>query len=148
MQEQWSKNLGIKCELKGVTFDTFVVERPSRLPIARNAWGADYPHPDTFLRVLFQSESGNNDEGYNNPDSTTSMAQAGAEPDIDEVHRPLQPGPGDPRRRRSGGFHPLAHQNYEVRPWVPARRRPAGLGHRRPVPRTSRSSSTRERSAR
>ena len=28
MQDQWSKNLGIKSELKGETFDTFVVERP------------------------------------------------------------------------------------------------------------------------
>jgi oligopeptide transport system substrate-binding protein len=82
MQDQWSKNLGIKSELKGVTFDTFVVERPKLVyAIARNAWGADYPHPDNFLRALFGSKSGNNDEGYNNPAFDDLVAKAGAEPD-------------------------------------------------------------------
>ena len=30
MQEQWNKNLGVKSELKGETFDQFVVDRPKQ----------------------------------------------------------------------------------------------------------------------
>ena len=86
MQEQWSKNLGIKSELKGTTFDTFVDERPLlKYSIARNAWGADYPHPDNFLRALFQSQSGNNDEGYSNPDFDKLVADASAATDNDKA---------------------------------------------------------------
>jgi len=83
MQEQWSKNLGVKSELKGVTFAQFADERPKLVySIARNAWGADYPHPDNFLRALYQSKSGNNDEGYKSPEFDKLVADAAAEPDM------------------------------------------------------------------
>jgi oligopeptide transport system substrate-binding protein len=86
MQDQWLTNLGIKSELKGVTFDQFVVERPQlKYSIARNAWGMDYPHPDNILRVLFHSQSGNNDEGYNNPEYDALIEEAGAKASIDEA---------------------------------------------------------------
>lgn len=86
MQNQWETNLGVKSELKGVTFDQFVEERPKLVySIARNAWGMDYPHPDNILRVLFQSQSGNNDEGYNNPDYDKLIADAGLKPTLDEA---------------------------------------------------------------
>jgi oligopeptide transport system substrate-binding protein len=86
MQNQWETNLGVKSELKGVTFDQFVEERPKLVySIARNAWGMDYPHPDNILRVLFQSQSGNNDEGYNNPEYDKLIADAGIKPSLDEA---------------------------------------------------------------
>ena len=98
MQEQWRTNLGIESELKGVTFDQFVVERPQLVySIARNAWGMDYPHPDNVMRVLFHSQSGNNDEGYNNPEFDKLIEEAGAKLDINEADPAVQPGPGDPR---------------------------------------------------
>ena len=79
MQGQWLDNLGVKTELKGETFALFSKDRPKGVfSIARNAWGADYPHPDNILRVLFKSDSGNNDEGYNNPDFDKLIDQAGA----------------------------------------------------------------------
>ena len=111
MQGQWLDNLGVKTELKGETFALFSKDRPKGVfSIARNAWGADYPHPDNILRVLFRSDSGNNDEGYNNPDFDKLIDQAGAEPDIDKAVALLQPGPADPRGRRTGGDDPLARQ--------------------------------------
>ena len=98
MQEQWRTNLGVQSELKGVTFDQFVEERPQLVySIARNAWGMDYPHPDNVLRALFHSHSGNNDEGYNNPEYDALIEEAGVEARHQRGHPALQPGPGDPR---------------------------------------------------
>ena len=85
MQNQWRTNLGIQSTLVGETFDQFLVDRPAgKFSIARNAWGADYPHPDNWLRALFQSQSGNNDEKYNSKEFDDLVAQAGAEPDLDK----------------------------------------------------------------
>ncbi len=76
MQNQWRTNLGIQSTLVGETFDQFLVDRPAgKFSIARNAWGADYPHPDNWLRALFQSQSGNNDSLYKNPQYDDLVAQ-------------------------------------------------------------------------
>ncbi|HEV8402103.1 MAG TPA: peptide ABC transporter substrate-binding protein [Candidatus Limnocylindrales bacterium] len=85
MQNQWRTVLGIQSTLVGETFDQFLVDRPAgKFSIARNAWGADYPHPDNWLRALFQSQSGNNDSKYKNPQYDDLVAKAGAEPDLDK----------------------------------------------------------------
>jgi oligopeptide transport system substrate-binding protein len=119
MQEQWSKNLGIKTELKGVTFDTFVVERPKLVyDIARNAWGADYPHPDNFLRALFGSKSGNNDEGYNSPEFDALIAQAGAESDLAKSEALYNQAQELLVEDAPAVFTRWRVSNYEVRPWV------------------------------
>jgi oligopeptide transport system substrate-binding protein len=119
MQEQWSKNLGIKSELKGVTFDTFVVERPKLVySIARNAWGADYPHPDNFLRALFGSKSGNNDEGYNNPAYDDLIAKAGAEPDQAKSIALYNQAQELLVQDAPAVFTRWRVSNYEVEPWV------------------------------
>ncbi len=118
MQDQWQTNLGIASELKGVTFDQFVVERPQLVySIARNAWGMDYPHPDNILRVLFHSQSGNNDEGYNNPEYDKLIEDAGALP-IDEA-LPLYNQAQELLVEDSPAvFTRWRVSNYEVRPWV------------------------------
>jgi oligopeptide transport system substrate-binding protein len=85
MQNQARTNLGIQSTLVGETFDQFLVDRPAgKFSIARNAWGADYPHPDNWLRALFQSQSGNNDSKYKNPQYDDLVAKAGSEPDLDK----------------------------------------------------------------
>ncbi len=119
MQEQWSKNLGIKSELKGVTFDTFVVERPKLVySIARNAWGADYPHPDNFLRALFGSQSGNNDEGYNNPEFDRLLAEAGSKTTLEESIPLYNQAQEILVEDAPAVFTRWRVSNYEIRPWV------------------------------
>jgi oligopeptide transport system substrate-binding protein len=119
MQNQWETNLGVKSELKGVTFDQFVVERPKLVySIARNAWGMDYPHPDNILRVLFQSQSGNNDEGYNNPEYDKLIAEAGLKTNLDDalpIYNQAQQILVDDA---PAVFTRWRVTNYEVRPWV------------------------------
>ena len=51
--------------------------------IARDGWGADYPHANNQLG-LFVCGGGNNDVQYCNPDFDALMAQAAAEPDQDK----------------------------------------------------------------
>ena len=119
MQEQWNKNLGVKSELKGETFDQFVVDRPKNVfSIARNAWGADYAHPDNFLRALFQSESGNNDEGYKSPEFDALVAQAGAEPDANKSIALYNQAQELLVQDAPAVFTRWRITNYEVRPWV------------------------------
>ena len=48
--------------------------------IARDGWGADYPHANNQLG-LFVCGGGNNDIQYCNPDFDALIAQAAAEPD-------------------------------------------------------------------
>ena len=119
MQEQWSKNLGIKSELKGTTFDTFVDERPRLVySIARNAWGADYPHPDNFLRALYQSQSGNNDEGYDSPEFDKLVADAGKETDPAKALALYNQAQELLVDDAVAVFTRWRITNYEVRPWV------------------------------
>jgi oligopeptide transport system substrate-binding protein len=119
MQEQWSKNLGVKSELKGVTFDVFVNERPAHVyTLARNAWGADYPHPDNFLRVLFQSESGNNDEGYDNPEYDRLIAEAGSSLDFEASIALYNQAQEILVQDAPAVFTRWRVTNYEIRPWV------------------------------
>ena len=119
MQGQWLDNLGVKSELKGETFALFSKDRPKGVfSIARNAWGADYPHPDNILRVLFKSDSGNNDEGYNNPDFDKLIDQAGAEPDIDKAVALYNQAQQILVDDAPAVFTRWRISNYEVRPWV------------------------------
>jgi oligopeptide transport system substrate-binding protein len=119
MQEQWAKNLGVKSELKGVTFDTFVVERPQLVySIARNAWGADYPHPDNFLRALFGSQSGNNDEGYNSPEFDRLLAEAGSKTTLDESIPLYNQAQEILVEDAAAVYTRWRVSNYEIRPWV------------------------------
>jgi oligopeptide transport system substrate-binding protein len=119
MQGQWETNLGVKSELKGVTFDQFVEERPKLVySIARNAWGLDYPHPDSALRVLFQSQSGNNDEGYNSPEFDKLVADAGVKPNLDDAIPLYNQAQELLVEDAPAVFTRWRVSNYEIRPWV------------------------------
>jgi oligopeptide transport system substrate-binding protein len=119
MQEQWATNLGVKSELKGVTFDQFVVERPQLVySIARNAWGMDYPHPDSVMRSLFHSQSGSNDEGYKNPEFDKLIEEAGAKLDINEAIPLYNQAQEMLVEDAPAVFTRWRVENYEVQPWV------------------------------
>ena len=59
--------------------------------LARDGWGADYPHANNQLG-LFICGGGNNDSQYCNPDFDALIAQAAAEPDQDKQAGALQAG--------------------------------------------------------
>jgi len=80
--DQWKKNLGVQTDLQGLEWATFLTKRHAgEFDVSRNAWGADYPNPRTFLNDLFYSTSGNNDEQYANKAYDALIDQAAAEVD-------------------------------------------------------------------
>ena len=119
MQNQWRTNLGVQSTLVGETFDQFLVDRPAlKFSIARNAWGADYPHPDNFLRALFGSKSGNNDEGYNSKAFDDLVAKAGAEPDLTKSIALYNQAQVLLVQDAPAVFTRWRVSNYEIEPWV------------------------------
>jgi ABC-type oligopeptide transport system substrate-binding subunit len=52
--------------------------------IARNGWGADFPHPDNQNRDLFACGAGNNNSKYCNPDYDALLNQGAAAASYEE----------------------------------------------------------------
>jgi oligopeptide transport system substrate-binding protein len=85
LQAKWKQNLQLTVPLKALEWRSFVAARP-RLEykgIARDAWGADYMDPFTFLNLFYTG--GENGCGWSNPKYDAML---------DEANRTL-----DPQRR-------------------------------------------------
>jgi oligopeptide transport system substrate-binding protein len=82
----WKSNLGFSESQFDISCTDFAVFRTERregnkYDITRNAWGADFPHPDNQLRDLFATGAGNNNSGYANPAFDDLLAKASVEQD-------------------------------------------------------------------
>jgi oligopeptide transport system substrate-binding protein len=81
LAEAWRQAFGLETEQIGSDFSVFLQQRTAgEYTIARDGWGADYPHANNQLG-LFVCGGGNNDIQYCNPDFDKLMNQAAAEPD-------------------------------------------------------------------
>lgn len=81
VQQMWKKILGIDIDIRNQEWKVYVnAMHAGDFEIARYAWIGDYLYPDTFLRIL-QSDSGQNDSGYNNPQYDTLIRQSLVEED-------------------------------------------------------------------
>lgn len=81
IQDMWKTNLGIDVQLQSQEWKVFIATRNDKnYEVARDGWGADYVDPMTFLDI-FQSKSGQNNSGYNNPEYDKIIAEARAEQD-------------------------------------------------------------------
>jgi oligopeptide transport system substrate-binding protein len=88
----WRTNLGFtgqQMDIRCTDFGTFRTERRAGnvYDIARNGWGADFPHPDNQNRDLFACGAGNNNSKYCNEEydallnqGATAADYAAAEP--------------------------------------------------------------------
>jgi oligopeptide transport system substrate-binding protein len=70
--QKWREILGFsgsQMDIRCTDFGTFRTERRAGnvYDIARNGWGADFPHPDNQNRDLFACGAGNNNSKYCNP---------------------------------------------------------------------------------
>jgi oligopeptide transport system substrate-binding protein len=84
LAEAWRQAFGLETDQIGSDFSVFLQQRTAgEYMIARDGWGADYPHANNQLG-LFVCGGGNNDVQYCNPDFDALMAQAAAEPDQDK----------------------------------------------------------------
>jgi oligopeptide transport system substrate-binding protein len=84
LAEAWRQAFGLQTEQIGSDFAVFLQQRTAgEYDLARDGWGADYPHANNQLG-LFICGGGNNDSQYCNPDFDALMKQAAAEPDQDK----------------------------------------------------------------
>lgn len=84
MVEMWRTNLGVDVNIEQTEFATFlqdVSRRPNPYQMFSLGWIADYPDPQNFLDILFNSKSLDNHTGYANPAVDKLLNQAGIEPD-------------------------------------------------------------------
>jgi oligopeptide transport system substrate-binding protein len=75
---------GLTFEQIGSEFSVFLTQRTEGMyDIARNGWGADYPHANNQLAGLFTCGGGNNDQQYCNEEFDALLQQAAVEQDPD-----------------------------------------------------------------
>ena len=119
LAEAWRQAFGLETEQIGSDFSVFLTSsaRLVSTQLARDGWGADYPHANNQLG-LFVCGGGNNDVQYCNKDFDALIAQAAAEPDQDKqvaLYNQAQT-----ILMNDAAFLPLrfgAHR-YEVQPYV------------------------------
>jgi oligopeptide transport system substrate-binding protein len=81
LAEAWRQAFGLETEQIGSDFSVFLQQRTAgEYTLARDGWGADYPHANNQLG-LFVCGGGNNDIQYCNPDFDKLIAQAAGEAD-------------------------------------------------------------------
>jgi oligopeptide transport system substrate-binding protein len=120
LTEAWRTTLGLQEIVQvGVDFSTLLRDRGSgAYDIARNGWGADFPHAHNQLNDLFRCGGGNNDGGYCNEEFTALLDDAAQTVDIDEQTQKYI----DAQRMLVDDaaalplFFPVA--TYLIKPWV------------------------------
>jgi oligopeptide transport system substrate-binding protein len=82
LAEAWRQAFGLETEQIGSDFAVFLTQRTAgEYDIARNGWGADYPHANNQLNGLFTCGGGNNDQQWCNEEFDSLLAQAAVEQD-------------------------------------------------------------------
>jgi oligopeptide transport system substrate-binding protein len=82
LAEAWRQAFGLETEQIGSDFSVFLTQRTAgEYDLARNGWGADYPHANNQLAGLYTCGGGNNDQQYCNPDFDALITQAASEQD-------------------------------------------------------------------
>jgi oligopeptide transport system substrate-binding protein len=81
LAEAWRQAFGLETEQIGSEWSVFLKQRTKgEYDIARDAWGADYPHASNQLGN-FICGGGNNNNQYCNPDFDALLKKAAGEPD-------------------------------------------------------------------
>jgi len=81
---EWRQNLGVEVKVRQLEPERFVYHlKQEKDEMFYTGWIADYPHPQNFLEVLFQSGAEYNYGEYNNPAVDSLLERAGTELDSD-----------------------------------------------------------------
>lgn len=82
LAEAWRTAFGLQTDQIGSEFGVFLTQRTAgEYDIARNGWGADYPHANNQLNGLFTCGGGNNDQQWCNEEFDALLKQAATEQD-------------------------------------------------------------------
>jgi len=79
---EWRQNLGVEVKVRQLEPQRFLYHlRQEKDEMFYMGWVADYPHPQNFLDILFNSAAENNYGEYSHPEIDALLEIAGAEPD-------------------------------------------------------------------
>ncbi len=79
---EWQNNLGVEVKVRQLEPERFLYHlKQEKDEMFYAGWVADYPHPQNFLDILFQSGAENNYGEYSNPEIDALLEMAGVEPD-------------------------------------------------------------------
>ena len=82
LAQAWQDAFGLRTEQIGSEFGVFLTQRTAgEYDLARNGWGADYPHGNNQLNGLFTCGGGNNDQQWCNEEFDNLLQQAAVEKD-------------------------------------------------------------------
>lgn len=82
LQEQIRTNLGVTLQVESMPFKSRIENmHAGTFTIVFALWGPDYNDPNTFLD-LFETDGGNNQGHYSNPDYDAKLDEARKEPDL------------------------------------------------------------------
>jgi len=82
LAEAWNQAFGLKTDQIGSEFSVFLTQRTAgEYDLARDAWGADYPHANNQLSGNFTCGGGNNNSQYCNPAFDALLLEAASEAD-------------------------------------------------------------------
>ena len=85
IQNQWKTNLGLNVTLEPQEWAQYLKALATKPPdLFRLGWSADYPHPNNFLRDVFQCGSGNNNMQYCNKQFDALLNEAAVKPTLAE----------------------------------------------------------------
>lgn len=80
--DQWRSNLGVEVEVRQLEPERFIYYlHEEKNELFDMGWIADYPHPQGFLSVLFESGVKNNYGSYSNPEADALLKAASLEQD-------------------------------------------------------------------
>jgi oligopeptide transport system substrate-binding protein len=119
LAEAWSQAFGLKFDQIGVEFPTLLTQRTAgEYDIARDAWGADYPHANNQLDGNFTCGGGNNNSQYCNPAFDELLKQAAVETDAakqEDLYKQA-----DKLLAEDAADLPLLYRTFAtvVKPWV------------------------------
>ena len=81
---EWRENLGVEVTVRQLETEFFLYNlKEEKDEMYYLGWVADYPHPQNFLDVLFQSDAENNYGEYGSPEVDALLEEAGTEIDAD-----------------------------------------------------------------
>ena len=117
--QQDLREIGVKADLKPVSYAAFEVKVRSRREVPCGLWGwmEDYPDPSNFLDVLLNGDritdaDCNNQAFYNNPNVNARLEQAGASNDPDERLRLFRE--AESLVMRDAPWVPILHEQIPV----------------------------------
>ncbi|OBW63176.1 MAG: ABC transporter substrate-binding protein [Dehalococcoides mccartyi] len=83
--DQWRQNLGVEVVVRQIDMERFLYDlQTEKDNLYYSGWVADYPHPQDFLSVLFETTSSYNSGDYSNPEVDALLVQAAATLDTEE----------------------------------------------------------------